>query len=462
MSRIGSVYLPDFGHDEALPKLPLGEYRRRIDAAIERMQTEGLDIVVVYADREHSATLAFLTGFDPRFEEALLLLDTQGRRLLLVGNECLGYLPDPALGLDIELFQELSLLGQQRNGSRPLAAILSDFGVSTGRRVGCVGWKYFEAGLVDDPDRAIEIPAYVVDALRTLTDGRGSVRNATALFMNPDNGLRLTNSVDQIARFEFASTRTSESILVVVQHLEPGASEAALARRMHGGGLPQSCHPMLSFGEKAKRGLSSPANIRATRGDTYTTAFGLWGALTCRAGIVGNGPEDLPDSLRDFYPAYVANYFDAVVAWYGAVKVGAVAGDVFAAVEAARDTSLWHRAVNPGHYIHLDEWVHSPFTAGSRTVLRSGSALQMDIIPVSDGPFCYANGEDGVVLADETLRGELAERHPAAWRRIEARRAFMTDALGIALDASVLPLSNMPAWLPPCALDLDRALVADR
>jgi hypothetical protein len=38
----------------------------------------------------------------------------------------------------------------------------------------------------------------------------------------------------------------------------------------------------------------------------------------------------------------------------------------------------------------------------------------------------------------------------------------MTDALGIALDASVLPLSNMPAWLPPCALDLDRALVADR
>jgi hypothetical protein len=358
------------------------------------------------------------------------------------------------------LFQELSLLGQQRDGSRPLAAILSDFGVGAGRSVGCVGWKYFEAGLVDDSDHAIEIPAYVVDALRTLTGDGGTVRNATALFMSPDDGLRITNSAAQIARFEFASTRTSESILDVVRHLEPGASEADLARRMDGGGLPQSCHPMLSFGEKAKRGLSSPANIRATRGDTYTTAFGIWGALTCRAGIVGNGREDLPDSLRDFYPAYVANYFDAVVAWYRTVKVGAVAGDVFAAVEAARDASLWHRAVNPGHYIHLDEWVHSPFTAGSRTVLRSGSALQMDIIPVSDGPFCYANVEDGVVLADETLRRELADRHTAVWRRAEARRAFMTDALGIALDASVLPLSNMPAWLPPYALDLDRALVA--
>ncbi|MDP6608121.1 MAG: hypothetical protein QF463_03560 [Vicinamibacterales bacterium] len=462
MNRIASVQVPDFGRSETLPDLPLDEYRARLDAATGRMQRDSLDILIVYADREHSATLAFLTGFDPRFEEALLLLDTAGRRLLLVGNECLGYLPDPSLGLDVELFQELSLLGQQRDGSRPLAAILGDFGVGAGRNVGCVGWKYFEAGLVDDPDRAIEIPSYVVDALRALTGDRGSVRNATALFMNPDDGLRLTNSADQIARFEFAATRTSESVLDVVRHLEPGTSEADLARLMRGDVLPQSCHPMLSFGEKARRGLSSPSHLRAARGDTYTTAFGIWGALTCRAGVVGNRRDDLPDGVADFYPAYVANYFDAVVAWYRTVTVGAVAGDVFAAVEAARDASLWHRAVNPGHYIHLDEWMHSPFTPGSQTVLRSGVALQMDIIPVSNGPFCYANVEDGIVLADDALRAELAGRHPAAWKRIDARRTFMTDALGIALDVSVLPLSNMPAWLPPYALDLDHALVASR
>jgi hypothetical protein len=61
---------------------------------------------VVYADREHCANLLHLTGFDPRFEEALLLLSADGRRKLLVGNECLGYLPDAeALGLEVELFQ---------------------------------------------------------------------------------------------------------------------------------------------------------------------------------------------------------------------------------------------------------------------------------------------------------------------------------------------------------------------
>ena len=36
----------------------------------------GYDRLVVYADREHSANLSFLTGFDPRFEEALLVVGT--------------------------------------------------------------------------------------------------------------------------------------------------------------------------------------------------------------------------------------------------------------------------------------------------------------------------------------------------------------------------------------------------
>ena len=46
--------------------------------------------LVVYADREHAANLHWLTGFDPRFEEAVLLL-TEAEALLLAGNECLAY-----------------------------------------------------------------------------------------------------------------------------------------------------------------------------------------------------------------------------------------------------------------------------------------------------------------------------------------------------------------------------------
>ena len=35
----------------------------------------GMDALVVYGDREHSANIAYLTGYDPRFEGALLVRD---------------------------------------------------------------------------------------------------------------------------------------------------------------------------------------------------------------------------------------------------------------------------------------------------------------------------------------------------------------------------------------------------
>ncbi|HTB63856.1 MAG TPA: M24 family metallopeptidase, partial [Opitutales bacterium] len=213
-----------------------------------------------------------------------------------------------------------------------------------------------------------------------------------------------------------------------------------------------SCHPMVSFGEKARRGLASPTDRKARRGDAFTMAFGVEGALTARAGVIAAGPEELDGELREFYPRFVANYFAVIAAWYEAVKIGATAGEVFAAAEKARDPKIFSFAMNPGHYIHLDEWVHSPFAKNSRVELKSGMALQSDIIPVSAGPFCVSNAEDGIALADDKLRAELAAKHPACWKRIAARRRFMEEGLGIKLHESVLPLSNTPAWLAPYAL----------
>jgi hypothetical protein len=48
--------------------------------------------------------------------------------------------------------------------------------------------------------------------------------------------------------------------------------------------------------------------------------------------------------------------------------------------------------------------------------------------------------------------------YPAAWQRIQARRRFMHDALGIALHPDVLPFSNIPAYLPPLLLRPDHAM----
>jgi len=42
------------------------------------------------------------------------------------------------------------------------------------------------------------------------------------------------------------------------------------------------------------------------------------------------------------------------------------------------------------------------------------------------------------------------------WGRIEARRAFMSDVLGIRLKPEVLPLSNLASAMPPFWLAPDR------
>lgn len=68
--------------------------------------------------------------------------------------------------------------------------------------------------------------------------------------------------------------------------------------------------------------------------------------------------------------------------------------------------------------------------------------VQMDIIP-SMAPYGTPNAEDGIAIADEALRRELAEQYPEVWARMQARRDVMERVLGISLKPEILPLSNL-------------------
>src|SRR5512140_249699 len=89
-ARLARIDLPEFGMPDTSPELPDTIYATRIERLRERAAAGGYDRLVVYSDREHSANLAYLTGFDPRFEEAALVLGPSGEPAILVGNECFG------------------------------------------------------------------------------------------------------------------------------------------------------------------------------------------------------------------------------------------------------------------------------------------------------------------------------------------------------------------------------------
>jgi hypothetical protein len=418
----------------------------------ERADARGYDRVVVYADREHSANLAWLTGFDPRFEEALLVVGPDDPPAVLAGNECLGMAAAAALPMRPVLFQDLSLPGQPRDRSRALPAILRDEGIGAGSRVGVVGWKTFGRR------ETLEVPSYLVEELRGLVGMGGLVENATDLLIDPADGLRTVNEVEQLAAFEWAACQVSQGVRRLVFGIRPGMSERDAVGLLGWGGTPLSCHLMLSSGPRATLGLLSPGDRRIERGDRFTVAYGIRGGLTCRAGFVVEDAAQLPDGIGDYVERLVGPYVEAVGEWYAALHVGQAGGALQEIVDRRLGDPFFGIGLNPGHLISLDEWLESPVRPGSAIPLRSGMAMQVDIIPATGTPYFTTNIEDGIAIADAGLRADLAGRYPDAWARIQARRRFMAEALGIDLHPDVLPFSNLPAYLAPFLLAPDRAM----
>lgn len=449
--RLARIELPDFGTPEERPELSPATYEERLRRLRDRMVDHGYDRLVVYADREHSANLSYLTGFDPRFEEAVLVLGPDDDPAILVGNECFGLAGAAPVRLRRHMFQDLSLPGQPRERSRSLPDILAGEGISAGSQVGVIGWKTYAERTT------IEVPAFLVDELRRVTGPTGSVDNAGDLLIGAADGLRVINEVDQLAAFEYAACHTSRGVRDLLFALEPGMRESDAVALLGWNGMPLSCHLMLSSGERAALGLLSPGDRRIQRGDAFTVAYGVWGGLNCRAGFVVEDGSELPEGV-DYLDRLVAPYFAAVAEWYGALHVGQTGGVLHEIIDRHLGDAFFGIFLNPGHQLHLDEWVNSPIAPGSTIPLRSGMALQVDIIPATGTDHFTTNIEDGVALADPALREAFAAGYPAAWDRIQARRRFMADALGIDLHPDVLPFSNIPAYLAPFLLRPDHAM----
>jgi hypothetical protein len=453
--ELAGIELPSFGLPDVQPVVPADTYQARLEALEARYQAAGYEAFVVYADREHFANMAYLTAYDPRFEEALLVLRPGEIPALLVGNEGMSYATICPVPVRQVLCQTLSLVDQPRDTSPSLPEVLGSMGLAEGSRVGIAGWKYFSERDTNRPREWIEAPSFIVDSLRQL----GLVlQNANDLLMHPDGGLRVSNDAHQLAAFEYSAAHASQGVRNLVFGLREGMTEYEACALAGLRGMPVGFHPLVLSGERTGLGLGSPSDRRIVLGDPVVAALGYWGSNTARAGFVARSVADLPDGIADYLERLVEPYFRAAVAWYETVGIGVTGGELYAAAMAHIGDPFFGVKLNPGHLIHLEEWLSSPVWQGSTIPLVSGMYWQVDMIPATGGPYFSTNIEDGIALADEALRAELAATYPQVWARIEARRSFMTDILGIRLKPEVLPFSNMPAYLPPFWLAPQQAM----
>jgi hypothetical protein len=430
-------------------------FQNRLSRLYQLMEDQQYDALVIYADREHAANFQYLMNFEPRFEEALLLLLPGQKPKAFLGNECQGLNELNHIEAIVEAFLSLSLVSQPRNGKK-IKEILKNAGLKNNMKTGIAGWKYFTEA--DGMKGAFETPFYLVSAIQNIV-GEANVRNATALFMAPGLGLRTNLEAAQIVQYEYHTSICSNRILNVINSIKPGVSEFEIGSLMNSQGIPLCCHPMISFGDKARLGLSSPGPNIARKGDFSTTCMGLVGALTSRCAYIAMDNRDLAPSVNDWSDKVAAPYFHAAACWLENLHIGTEGGKIFNTINTVFPAAEYGWLLNPGHYIAYDEWVSSPITPESQTILSSGTYLQLDLIPDPEKPYFGANIEDGYVLADLHLREEIRANYPDTFQRFERRKKYMKESIGIDLPEEVLPMSDIAGYYRPYLLNRNAAFV---
>ena len=161
-----------------------------------------------------------------------------------------------------------------------------------------------------------------------------------------------------------------------------------------------------------------------------------------------NSAEDLAPAARDYVEAFAGPYFAAMAEWFHLLKIGTPGGKLSDLIADKLPFDRFGIFLNPGHLIHLDEWLSSPIYPGSDIPLEFRHGDPGGRHTVVPGLLLHKDGgrdRPGRCRAAPNLQ----TLYPACFARCQKRRAFMIDVLGIDLPEEVLPLSNMPAIVAP-------------
>lgn len=416
------------------------------------MKEHGVSSVVVYADKEHGSNFEYLVGFVPRFEEALMVMNVDGTTTLILGNENynkVNYSRVNAVGYKCSLF---SLPNQPMQTMDELKDIFAEISIDTSGLVGVVGWK-----MIPEMTKQFDIPAFIVDTLAAQV-GQEKLINATNLFIGPKEGARVTNNANEIAHYEYGASLASDAVLEAMDGLEVGKNELKTGELLLKHGQYNSVVTIAAFGERFIGGNLYPTENTLAKGNKVALTVGYRGGLSSRTGYAVETEAELENEDPGYLEEVVKPYFEAYHYWLTNIKIGANGGEFYQQFADFYPQEKYGWELCPGHLTADEEWMSSPFYAGSDAIVQSGMIFQVDFIP-SQAPHQGVSAESTVALADADLRSKLEQDYPELWQRIVARRTYLRDELGIHLPEEVLPLASTLGYYRPFMLDAGVALV---
>ena len=112
---------------------------------------------------------------------------------------------------------------------------------------------------------------------------------------------------------------------------------------------------------------------------------------------------DLPPVAQDYVAEFAGVYFEAMSEWFALLRIGETGDNLNEIIRTRLPFEKFGIFLNPGHLIHLDEWLSSPIFPGSQIRMHSGMAMQVDVIP-SSSTYFSTRMEDGIVIADRICK----------------------------------------------------------
>jgi len=429
---------------------------QRKNKLLHKMKERSIDTLIIYADREHGSNFEYLTGFIPRFEEALLVISKNGETYLLLGNENLKMVNYSRITAEAIHVPHFSLPNQPMENSMNFVEILKTANIKQQAKIGIVGWKLFTSSY-DDNKQLFDIPYYIVDSLKQIVGVSDNIVNCADLFIG-EEGIRTVNNAVEISYYEYGASLSSDCVLKAMDEIELGKTDMELASYLSVYGQPHNVTNIFATGERFTNAVLYPQNKKIQLGDKFSITTGYKGGLTSRAGYIVADQKELSENVNDYLEKVAKPYYTAVVAWLENIKIGLSGQDMYNCIQNVlpKEKFNWH--LNPGHLVADEEWMSSPIYPESKTLIRSGMLFQVDIIPSVQG-YGGASAETGIALADDELREKIKKDFPQLWARFEKRREFIKNVLNINLHPEVLPLSNTVGYYRPFALAKDKALL---
>lgn len=419
------------------------------------MAKEQYDALIIYADKEHGSNFEYFTGFIPRFEEGLLIIDKNDKATLVLGNENLKMSKHSRIEANLIHYPQFSLPNQPMDNEKSLTQIFKELELYKNKKIGLIGWKMFTTQN-EEPSELFDLPYFIVDAVKNSLSTDTILTNAAQLLIGP-KGIRTINNANELAHYEYGANLASRCILNAMNQLKIGMKESEIGAILSDEGQAHSVITIAAAGERFKKANFYPSYKEINFGEPISMTTGFKGGLSSRTGFLVNEEKDLQDNQKHYLTDLVIPYYKGVVSWLENISIGMLGNDFYKMIDENLPKAKYNWHLNPGHYVADEEWMASPFYKNSKVKIASGMIFQIDIIPSVEG-LAGVSAEECVAIADQSLKNELKNEYPELWQRIITRRNYLINELNINLSPDVLPLSNTVGYLRPFLLEKSKAL----